>query len=119
MTLPDRTRVLPEPAPAAMMPLPRTIIASSWAGDSPSWLPTWVAWACEAALAASWTAASMTESGATELTTEEIGERLLRELRGLDEVAYVRFASVYRQFSSARQFMAELNKLLAQDDSEN
>ena len=61
----------------------------------------------------------LAESGASEVSTEEFGERLLRELRGLDEVAYVRFASVYRQFSSARQFMAELNQLLAQGEPES
>jgi len=60
----------------------------------------------------------LAESGASEVRTEEIGERLLRELRGLDEVAYVRFASVYRQFSSARQFMTELNALLAKGEQE-
>ena len=60
----------------------------------------------------------LAESGASEVRTDEIGERLLRELRGLDEVAYVRFASVYRQFSSARQFMTELNALLAQGEQE-
>ncbi len=60
----------------------------------------------------------LAESGASEVNTEEIGERLLMELRGLDEVAYVRFASVYRQFSSARQFMTELNALLAKGEQE-
>lgn len=47
-----------------------------------------------------------------EVTTEFIGELVMERLRGLDEVAYVRFASVYRQFKDINTFMAELNKLL-------
>lgn len=47
-----------------------------------------------------------------EVTSEFIGELVMEKLRGLDEVAYVRFASVYRQFKDINTFMAELNKLL-------
>jgi transcriptional repressor NrdR len=47
-----------------------------------------------------------------EVTSEFIGELVMERLRGLDEVAYVRFASVYRQFKDINTFMAELNKLL-------
>jgi transcriptional repressor NrdR len=47
-----------------------------------------------------------------EVTTEFIGELVMERLRGLDEVSYVRFASVYRQFKDINTFMAELNKLL-------
>lgn len=49
-----------------------------------------------------------------EITTEHIGELVMEKLRGLDQVAYVRFASVYRQFKDIDTFMAELNKLLAE-----
>ncbi|HEX2016624.1 MAG TPA: transcriptional regulator NrdR [Solirubrobacteraceae bacterium] len=46
-----------------------------------------------------------------ELGSERIGERVLLELRGLDPVAYVRFASVYRNFADAAEFSAELERL--------
>ncbi|MBR1780694.1 MAG: transcriptional repressor NrdR [Oscillospiraceae bacterium] len=49
-----------------------------------------------------------------ETSTERIGELVMRALKGVDEVAYVRFASVYRQFKDIDTFMAELNKLLAE-----
>ena len=47
-----------------------------------------------------------------EVSTEAIGERVMDRLRSVDQVAYVRFASVYRQFKDIDTFMAELNKLL-------
>ena len=47
-----------------------------------------------------------------EVTTEYIGELVMERLKPLDEVAYVRFASVYRQFKDINSFMTELNKLL-------
>ena len=49
-----------------------------------------------------------------EIKTEVIGERVMDRLRSVDQVAYVRFASVYRQFKDIDTFMAELNKLLAE-----
>lgn len=49
-----------------------------------------------------------------EITTEHIGEMVMDRLRGVDQVAYVRFASVYRQFKDIDTFMAELTKLLAE-----
>lgn len=49
-----------------------------------------------------------------EITTESIGEIVMEKLRNVDQVAYVRFASVYRQFKDIDTFMAELNKLLAE-----
>ena len=49
-----------------------------------------------------------------EVSTERIGELVMERLKPLDEVAYVRFASVYRQFKDINTFMAELNKLLAE-----
>ena len=48
-----------------------------------------------------------------EISTEKIGEQVMDKLRTVDEVAYVRFASVYRQFKDIDTFMRELNKLLA------
>ena len=48
----------------------------------------------------------------SELDSREIGERVMQKLHDLDEVAYVRFASVYRQFKDVSQFMEELKGLL-------
>ena len=47
-----------------------------------------------------------------EVSSADIGERVMERLKGVDEVAYVRFASVYRQFRDIGTFMEELNKLL-------
>ena len=49
---------------------------------------------------------------AQEVTSEKIGEMVLEELKNIDEVAYIRFASVYRQFADLDSFMAELNYLM-------
>ena len=49
-----------------------------------------------------------------EISTEIIGERVMEHLRSIDQVAYVRFASVYRQFKDIDSFMEELTKLLAE-----
>lgn len=48
----------------------------------------------------------------TEVSSIEIGEMVMDELKKLDEVAYVRFASVYRQFSDINTFFEELSELL-------
>jgi transcriptional repressor NrdR len=47
-----------------------------------------------------------------EVTTRDIGELVMAKLKQLDDVAYVRFASVYRQFKDINTFMGELHKLL-------
>jgi transcriptional repressor NrdR len=47
-----------------------------------------------------------------EMSTEEIGNMVIATLRDLDQVAYVRFASVYRRFEDVNQFMEELRRLL-------
>ncbi|MBR5283506.1 MAG: transcriptional regulator NrdR, partial [Clostridia bacterium] len=47
-----------------------------------------------------------------EVTSEYIGELAMKQLKAIDEVAYVRFASVYRQFKDINTFMDELTKLL-------
>lgn len=52
-----------------------------------------------------------------EVSSTEIGERLMRRLHELDEVAYVRFASVYRSFKDINQFMKELRDLLSKKQS--
>jgi transcriptional repressor NrdR len=53
------------------------------------------------------------EGGDREVKSSVIGERVLEELYNLDGIAYVRFASVYRQFKDINQFMKELKDLLA------
>lgn len=50
-----------------------------------------------------------------EVRSDKIGELVMNELKNIDEVAYVRFASVYRQFKDINTFMEELNKLLAKE----
>ena len=51
--------------------------------------------------------------GVREIESKKIGEIVMDQIRGLDQVAYVRFASVYREFKDADTFMSELKKLLA------
>jgi transcriptional repressor NrdR len=51
------------------------------------------------------------EGEAKEVQSQEIGERVMRLLRELDEVAYVRFASVYRSFRDIDEFRSELDKM--------
>ena len=53
----------------------------------------------------------------SEITSKMIGELVMDGLKNLDEVAYVRFASVYRQFRDIQSFRDELNKLLADFDT--
>ena len=48
-----------------------------------------------------------------EVSTQEIGEMVMNHIRDVDEVAYVRFASVYRSFKDINTFMEELTKLLS------
>ncbi len=50
-----------------------------------------------------------------EVTSVKIGEYVMDKLKDIDEVAYVRFASVYRQFKDINTFMSELKKLLIED----
>ncbi len=52
------------------------------------------------------------ESSEREISTTTIGEWVMKELHGMDEVAYVRFASVYRSFRDISEFMQELQELL-------
>ncbi|MBU1207374.1 MAG: transcriptional regulator NrdR [Proteobacteria bacterium] len=52
------------------------------------------------------------EAGEREIPSREIGEQIMGELQNLDEVAYVRFASVYRSFKDVNEFMNEVKELL-------
>lgn len=52
------------------------------------------------------------DSGEKEISAASIGEKLVRELYNLDSVAYVRFASVYREFKDVNEFMSELKDIL-------
>jgi len=53
------------------------------------------------------------DKGDKEIICNEVGEIVMRELHRLDEVAYVRFASVYRQFKDISEFMTEVKDLLS------
>ena len=53
-----------------------------------------------------------------EMSTEEIGNGVIEQLRHLDQVAYVRFASVYRRFEDVNQFMDELKGLLLRAEAD-
>ncbi len=55
------------------------------------------------------------DSGEKEIPSSRVGEEIMGELRRLDEVAYVRFASVYREFKDKGQFFDELKALLKDD----
>lgn len=51
-----------------------------------------------------------------EIKSEEIGEMVMNKLKDIDEVSYVRFASVYRQFKDLNSFMEELKKILGEEN---
>jgi transcriptional repressor NrdR len=59
----------------------------------------------------------LADSPERELATTEIGEFLMERLRGLDKIAYVRFASVYRDFQDVEAFLNELKNLVLQKRS--
>jgi transcriptional repressor NrdR len=54
----------------------------------------------------------LVDASERERTTAEIGELIMQHLKGLDTVAYIRFASVYRDFKDVREFKEELEGLL-------
>jgi len=58
-------------------------------------------------------------SGESEINAEQIGVYVMEALKGLDDVAYVRFASVYRNFREAKDFSAVLDELSSQDLAED
>jgi transcriptional repressor NrdR len=59
------------------------------------------------------------ESGNREISSSEIGERVIERLKIWDDVAYVRFSSVYRQFKDINEFMTELKDLLDERSGED
>lgn len=58
--------------------------------------------------------ATLADSADREITTTAIGEMLMERLRALDKIAYVRFASVYRDFQDVEAFLNELKNLVLQ-----
>ena len=62
---------------------------------------------------------ALVESGDKEVESSVIGEQVMRRLREIDQVAYVRFASVYRSFKDIHEFMAELSQLLTQQKKDD
>ncbi len=54
-----------------------------------------------------------------EIKTVDVGEMVMNRLKNVDEVAYVRFASVYRSFKDINTFMDELSKLLTESNAKN
>ena len=58
------------------------------------------------------------ESGNREIDSSEIGEKVIEQLKTWDDVAYVRFSSVYRQFKDINEFMTELKDLLDERSGE-
>jgi transcriptional repressor NrdR len=61
----------------------------------------------------------LVESGEQEVPSTLIGEKLMTSLRGMDRIAYVRFASVYRDFKDVQEFVAELSGLDAEVPGES
>jgi transcriptional repressor NrdR len=59
------------------------------------------------------------ESGHREINSSDIGERVIEKLKEWDDVAYVRFASVYRQFKDINEFMTELKEILDEKRGED
>jgi transcriptional repressor NrdR len=57
--------------------------------------------------------ADLRQSGRAEIPSEEIGEMVMEKLRDLDEVAYIRFASVYREFKDLQQVRQEIERVLS------
>lgn len=57
---------------------------------------------------------SVLESGADSVTSNELGEKVMTALKKLDEISYVRFASVYRRFRDVGELMAEMKDLLTE-----
>lgn len=58
--------------------------------------------------------ADLVSKGAQEVISSDIGELIMEKLQKLDKIAYIRFASVYRQFADIQEFEKELSKLLRQ-----
>ena len=63
------------------------------------------------------TEAYVVDSPERERSTSEVGEQIMARLKDIDTVAYIRFASVYRDFKDVREFKAELEELLSGKDT--
>lgn len=61
---------------------------------------------------------TLQESGEKEIEASRIGEAIMEQLREIDQVAYVRFASVYRQFTDINEFMSELKEILDKSEKD-
>ena len=61
--------------------------------------------------------AELNNSLVSEITTREIGERVMEKLRAVDEVSYIRFASVYREFKDMESFLEELTHMIKQREN--
>lgn len=62
---------------------------------------------------------TLQEKGEKEISSSVIGAEVMKRLRELDEVAYVRFASVYRQFKDVNEFMMEVKEIIKDPKREN
>ena len=62
---------------------------------------------------------SFQDKGEKEIESTGVGEKVMSELHEIDEVAYVRFASVYRQFKDVTDFMKEVGRILKRDSGDN
>jgi len=58
------------------------------------------------------------ELGLSEIRSRDVGERVLPKLKALDQVAYVRFASIYRDFRDLKEFSKQIDELTNDDDVE-
>ena len=61
----------------------------------------------------SYVEAQVQTSANREISSQDVGELVMKQLKKIDEVAYVRFASVYRQFKDVNSFLEELNEMLS------
>lgn len=68
---------------------------------------------------ASWVERAIQKKSDREVLSSRIGELVMERLKALDDVAYVRFASVYRQFKDVGQFMGELKSILNKEKGKN
>lgn len=66
---------------------------------------------------ASQTELSLRQSGSTEIESKDIGELVMEQLYPVDEIAFVRFASVYRRFTDINMFMQELERLASKNSN--
>ena len=62
---------------------------------------------------------SLQEEGDRQVDSRIIGDMIMNQLRNIDHVAYVRFASVYREFKDSEEFLAELQQLISKKPNEN